>query len=81
MFEHILDDSNTRNVMFKVRILYTRLDGIERSSDGDRGNSARDRGNEVLCPSCFRIVLHVENVFFRPGGSTKELEFENTLKD
>jgi len=53
MFEHILDDSNARNFMFKVRILYTRLDGIERSSDGDRGNSTRDRSNEILRPSCF----------------------------
>lgn len=47
LLDHLLDDSDTRDVGVEVGVLDTGLDDVEGGGNGDRGNSAHHGRDEV----------------------------------
>jgi len=53
MLYQVLHDSESGDLVLEIGILDSCLDGVKRGSDGDRGYSAGDGCDEILCPCCF----------------------------
>lgn len=73
VLDEIPDDSKPRHLLLKVRVLYTRLDRIERRGDRYRRDGPGDGRDEVLRPRRLGVVRHTERVLFRYCGCTEEL--------
>ena len=74
VLDHVLDNSNAAYLGFKVGILDSGLDDIERSSYSDGSDRAADGGEEVLGPSGIAVVLEAKDVFLGESGSSEECE-------
>ena len=57
--------------MLEVRVLYPRLDRIERRGDRDGRYCAGDGCDEVLVPRRLMVVRDAEEVVFRDCGRAK----------
>lgn len=73
MLDHILDNLESTFRIFKVSILNARLDDIQGGGYEKWCWRSGDRGNEVLEPRCWVIVVQLIEIFLRKGRSSEKL--------
>lgn len=73
VLDHVGDDPHAALRVLEVAVLDTGLDDIEGSRDDEGSGSTGNRGNEVLGPGRFVVILDTEGLLGE-GGTTEELE-------
>lgn len=73
MLSHVGKNPEAAFGVFKVPVLDTGLDDIERGGDDEGGRGTGNRGNEVLEPRGRVVILEGKEVFLGKGRATEEL--------
>jgi hypothetical protein len=73
MSRHVGKNLKSALWIFEVTILDSRLDDIERSRHNQRRRGSRNRGDEVLEPGGFVVVLKAEKKLFGKCRAAEEL--------
>lgn len=74
VLHELLHDRHAADLVFKVGVLDTRLDSVERRSNRDRRDGTRDRRDKVLPPRRLVEVRHAEQVVLRDRRRTEQLQ-------